>query len=335
MRLKHKYFFLILILVNIFFILIDLNIGSYTSNPFEFIPKLFDASDSTTLQILLNIRLPHVICAIICGMSLSLVSCILQSILSNPLASPSTVGISQGSACGAALAIVVFGSTMLSGNIWITFIFAFFFALIPSFIMFILSKFRYLNPTVIILCGVSMSVFFGGIITLIEYFSDPSKVSDILFWMFGSLRNVSWSQLLLMFCVLVFAFIYSLANYLKLNAFEAGDDVAFSSGVNILKKRVTFLIVSAICAGTITAFCGTINFIGLISPHIVRKFLDNNYKYLIPASVLCGSSLVVIADILSSIILAGAILPIGAITSFIGAPVFIYILIKMNNYATN
>ena len=123
--------------------------------------------------------------------------------------------------------------------------------------------------------------------------------------------------------MLIFVLIYSLLSSLNFNALECGDMTAHSVGLNVTKSRLRHLIIAALGASCVTAFCGTINFIGLIAPHIMRRFVGSNYKYLIPTSAFCGASLLLASDVLSAIILPGAILPIGAITSIVGAPIFI------------
>lgn len=126
-----------------------------------------------------------------------------------------------------------------------------------------------------------------------------------------------------MVAMLIFILIYASINSLNFNAMECGDMTAHSVGINVGGSRLSHLIVAALASACVTAFCGTINFIGLIAPHIMRRFVGANYKYLIPTSALCGACILALSDILSAVILPGAILPIGAITSFIGAPIFI------------
>lgn len=132
---------------------------------------------------------------------------------------------------------------------------------------------------------------------------------------------------IMLLCVLL----YSLFSSMNLNALECGDITAHSVGINVSKTRLRHLVIAALGASCVTAFCGTINFIGLIAPHIMRRFVGSNYKHLIPSSAFCGAGLLLLSDIISQIILPGAVLPIGAITSFIGAPIFIWILIKKAN----
>lgn len=328
-KLSHKKWWAILIIAIILLVLIfvDLNIGSANQNIFELISSAISSPDKSSLIVLLNLRLPHVLCAIICGATLGICGCILQSSLGNPLASPSTIGISQGAACGACIAIIAFGGLAIGGQALVI-LCAFIFALIPTLIIFAISKFKNLSATSIILTGIAMSIFFAGIIALVQYFADSSKVAEVVFWTFGSVYNAGYQEIIFMVIIFLLVFIFASFNFLNYNAMECGDMTAHSIGLNVKNTRLINLIVAAIAAACMTAFCGTINFIGLISPHIMRKFVGSNYKYLIPASAICGAAILVLSDIISSVLLPGAILPIGAITSFVGAPIFIWILIR-------
>lgn len=195
--------------------------------------------------------------------------------------------------------------------------------MIPTVIIFLISKLRSFSATSIILAGIAMAIFFGGIVAIVEYFADSSKVAEVVFWTFGSVYNATYPELVFMAIMLLIVCIYSMINYINLNALECGDMTAHSIGINVIGSRLTHLIVAALGAACVTAFCGTINFIGLIAPHIMRRFVGSNYKYLIPTSALCGACILSLSDILSACLLPGVILPIGAITSFIGAPIFI------------
>lgn len=305
----------------------NLCIGSSNYNPLDLITKAITNSSGEEALILFNLRLPHVLCSLIAGAILGICGCVLQSSLGNPLAAPSTIGVSQGAACGACIAIIVFAGTSISNSILVV-ILAFIFALIPTLLIFCISKLRNFGATSIILCGVAMSIFFGGLVALVEYFADSSKVAEVVFWTFGSVQNVNYAQLGFLAIMLLLVCIYSLTNSLNFNALECGDITAHGVGINVQTSRLKHLIIAALGAASVTAFCGTINFIGLIAPHIMRKFIGANYKFLIPTSALCGACLLSLSDIISAIILPGVILPIGAITSFIGAPIFIWILLK-------
>ena len=268
------------------------------------------------------LRLPHVITSLLAGAALGICGCILQSSLGNPLASPSTIGISQGAACGACVGIIAFGASLAIVPL------AFIFALFPTMLIFFISKLKQINSTAMILAGVAMSIFFGGLVAIIEYFADSSQVAEVVFWTFGSVYNANLIAIIIIAIAVVALIIYSIFNHINFNAMECGDMTAHTIGIDVNKQRVRHLIIAAAGAACVTAFCGTINFIGLIAPHVMRRFVGANYKYLTISSALCGACIVTISDIISAVVLPGAILPIGAITSFIGAPIFIYVLLK-------
>lgn len=317
---------IIIFAITILVAFINLCVGSSEYSAIELISSAIKDPNSEAALILINLRLPHVLCSLIAGSILGICGCILQSSLGNPLAAPSTIGISQGAACGACIAIICLGA--FTNNTIIVIVCAFIFALIPTLLIFTISKLRNFSATSIILTGIAMSIFFGGIVAIVEYFADSSKVAEVVFWTFGSVYNTNFSQLGIMAIMLLIVCIYAFINSLNFNAMECGDMTAHSVGINVNNERGRHLIITALAAACVTAMCGTINFIGLIAPHIMRKFVGSSYKHLIPTSALCGASILCASDIISSIILPGVILPIGAITSFIGAPIFIWILLK-------
>lgn len=327
-KLSRRKIWTILALVAVTLVLFFLNlcVGASNQTPIELIANFINNPESNGALILFNLRLPHVLTSLLVGSILGICGCILQSSLGNPLAAPSTIGVSQGAACGACIAIICGGSAIF-GAFGIV-ILAFVFALIPTVLIFIISKYKNFSATSIILSGIAMSIFFGGLVALVEYFADSSQVAQVVFWTFGSLYNVDYPKIIIMFAMLIFIIIYASINSLNFNAMECGDMTAHSVGINVGGSRLRHLVVAALSSACVTAFCGTINFIGLIAPHIMRRFVGANYKYLIPTSALCGACILCLSDILSAIILPGAILPIGAITSFIGAPIFIWILMK-------
>lgn len=324
---KNIWYLVLSFLTLILLCVIDLCVGNSDINITNMIIQAFTDTDSTSGIIIWNLRLPHVLCALFTGAVLGISGCLLQSSLGNPLASPSTIGISQGAACGACFSIILIGGSFFGGKLIIV-LFSFLFSLIPIGLIYLLTKIKHLNKTGIILTGVAFSIFFSGLIALIEYFADSSKVAEVVFWTFGSVQDKTYNDILIIAIVLIAILTYSIFNYMNLNAFECGDNTAHNIGINTNKARLRHLIIAALSAGCVTAFCGTINFIGLIAPHIMRKIISANYKYLIVASAVCGSCLLVLSDILSASLDPGIILPIGAITSMIGAPIFIWILIK-------
>ncbi|PMP85876.1 MAG: iron ABC transporter permease, partial [Thermodesulfobium narugense] len=167
---------------------------------------------------------------------------------------------------------------------------------------------------------------FSTMIIILQYFSNEVAVASMVFWTFGDVGRAYWNEILIMFVVVTFSFVYFLLNSLNYNAMEIGDESAKSLGINVDKIRFISMIISSLITAVIVSFLGIIGFIGLVAPQAMRRIIDFDYRFILPASALSGAILLIIADIVSRTIFSPVILPIGAITSFLGAPFFIYIL---------
>ncbi len=317
--------------------IITLAQGSIRLSAGQVLAALFGAGDAQSTLIVWNLRLPHILCALIAGCALALSGCVFQSTLHNPLASASTLGITQGAAFGAALAIVCFSagemSSLVSEDIvWdnptLTIVLAFIGGAFSMLIILLLSKFKDIQPETIVLAGVALGALFSGATALVQYFADDTKVAAIVFWTFGSLRKCTYPTLSIMAAVTLVCGVVFRLNSWNYNALETGETLAHSLGVRVKTVRLASLLLATLCASTVIAFCGTINFIGLVAPHIMRRIVGSDYRYLLPASALCGSGLLLAADLISTLPVPGTVLPIGAVTAFVGVPVFIWILAK-------
>ena len=169
---------------------------------------------------------------------------------------------------------------------------------------------------------------FTGATTLLQYFADDVQLASVVFWTFGDLGRTGWKEVQIIAVVVVITLAYFLLNRWHYNAMESGEQTAASLGVNVARSRIINMLVCALTAAVIVSFIGIINFIGLVAPHIMRRFLGNNYCWLLPASAMAGAVLLLLGDVLARVIIAPVILPIGAITSFLGAPLFLYLLFK-------
>jgi len=163
---------------------------------------------------------------------------------------------------------------------------------------------------------------------MVQYFADDTQVAAVVFWTFGSLRKAGYGELAIMAIVTLVCGLFFFVNRWNINAIDSGQAQAHSLGVNVQTMRLACVLMGTICASTAIAFCGTINFIGLVAPHIMRRFIGSDYRFLIPGSAAAGAALLLVSDIIAANILPSTILPISAITSFIGAPFFIYLLLK-------
>ncbi len=305
----------------------------------EVIKTIFGKGDAQAKMVIMGIRLPRVIAAVIVGAALAVSGAVMQCALQNPLASASTLGVSQGAAFGAALGIIVFGGGVVNSdsaatavsinNPYIVTICAFLCGSLSTFVVIVLSQFKKdLGPGGIILAGVALSSLFTGGSTLLQYFADETKISSVVFWTFGNLGSAGWTELLILAVVFFISLAYFMLNRWNYNAMESGADTAKSLGVN---TRAVMLISMGICsltAAVAVSFVGIISFIGLVAPHIMRRFVGNDYRYLIPCSAVAGALLLILADTFGRLIIAPVILPIGAITSFLGAPLFLFLLFR-------
>jgi iron complex transport system permease protein len=286
--------------------------------------------------IILNIRLPRVITAVIAGIGLATVGCVMQSILQNPLASDSTLGISQGAAFGASIAIIVFGAGIqnqtLDGitisNPYFVSMCAFICSMLSTFVVLGLSRVRKITPESMVLAGVALSSLFSGGTTLLQYFAEDVKLAAVVFWTFGDLGRTSWREVGIMGFVVSLAIIYFLLNRWNYNALQSGEQSAKGLGVNTNTMTIVGMLVCSLTASTIVSFVGIINFVGLIAPHAMRRIVGSDYRFLLPASALTGTLILLLSDLAARLVVAPVILPIGAITSFLGAPMFLYLLCK-------
>ena len=287
--------------------------------------------------IIWKIRMPRIVGAVVAGAALSLAGCIMQNNLKNPLASPSTLGVTSAAAFGANFAIIFLGSgSFQSGNSdavmivhpYVVTLNAFIFSMIAVFIIMALAKLRMFTPNVIILVGVAISSLFGAGTTFLQYFANEAKLATAVFWTFGNLGRVSWKELGIMSMALVAASAYFMFRSWDYNAMINGDDCAKSLGVNTRNVRLGGMFFSSLLVAIAVSFMGIISFIGLISPQIMRRIIGNDHRFLIPGSALFGSFILLVSDTVARTIISPVILPVGVITSFMGAPLFIYILMR-------
>lgn len=301
------------------------------------IKALLGSGDKQTMMIVWNLRMPRLITAAISGIGLAVVGCVLQSVLKNPMASASTLGVSQGAAFGAAFAIVILGagaslganvSTYTINNPLPISLCAFIGSMISTLVIGLLTRIKSLRTESMILAGVALSTLFYGGTAIIQYFGDQAQVASIVYWTFGSLDNTTWDEITLIIIVTFAAVLFFIYNRWNYTAFLSGETTAKGLGVNVDRLRIVSMLVCSITAAVITAFVGVLNFIGLIAPHIIRRIIGSDYRFLVPASALMGAVLLLFSDILSRTLLSPQILPIGAITSFVGAPLFLYLVYK-------
>ena len=326
-RIKSISFLIVLGCTLLVTVLLSLRAGSYETPIAELIKGLFGLSDDKKINLVVqNNRLPRILTAILAGSGLGLAGCILQAVLRNPLASSSTLGVSQGATFGAAFAIVVLGMGNTAGfGIQLC---AFLGSIAVALVILGLSKFRQVSPEGIVLAGVAISSMFTGATTLIQYFADEVELSTLVFWTFGDLGSTGWEDLGGMAAMVALLCVYCFLHRWDYNALLSGEETAISLGVNVKRLTLMGLVLCCLCSSVVVSNVGLISFIGLVAPHIVRMVVGNNHVYLIPGSILGGATLLLLGDLFARTVISPVILPIGAITSFLGGPLFLYLLFK-------
>jgi len=284
------------------------------------------ASTELADTIVWNIRLPRALFGIVAGASLAVGGCILQGILKNPLASDYTLGIAQGAGFGAALAII-FGSGLIKGEYLIVGN-AFLFSLLPTFFIFGMSRYKRATPETLILAGIAMMYLFGAAIILVQFFGSSDAVTAVVFWMFGDLGKATWDKLIPMSLMMIFCMPYLISKSFELNVIGAGDESAKSLGVNVERIRVIMMLITSLMISSVVCFTGAIGFVGLVGPHIARMIIGGDNRFLIPAAGLFGAILLVGSDMVATQVISPTILPVGVVTSFMGVPLFIYLIMK-------
>ncbi len=317
--------------------LYSMTVGSLPLSMTDIIHCLSQRADAPYSHVIWNIRLPRMAASVIAGAGLAMAGAIMQNILRNPLASPFTIGISQGAGFGAAFAIIILGAgtTHLAGNEAVTLnapdlvvLSAFAGSMLAVAFILGLALLRRITPEAVILAGVALSAFFGAATMFLQYFASDMQMAATVFWTFGDLGKAGWRENGIMLAAFLIAFIYFFAVRWRFNALQWGDDVARSLGVRVQRLRIVGMVLASLTVAVTTAFLGIIGFIGLLAPHIARFIVGNDYRFLIPCSALLGSLLLLLSDIVARMLMPPIILPVGIITSFLGAPLFLYLLIK-------
>lgn len=289
---------------------------------------LFEAllgGSGTAHAIIWKLRLPRIVMAILAGSGLALAGTVFQAILRNPLASPYTLGIASSAGFGAVTAIVFSAGFCSEYHIAGS---AFIFALISSFFILGIARLKNSTPETMILAGIAIMFLFSSLSSLFQYMGTMEEVQEIVFWFFGSLSKVGWSEICMAGAMILLPAPILLRWSWDFNLLAGGDDSAKALGVNVERiRRYGIVLASLVTAGAI-CFTGVIGFIGLVSPHITRMVIGSDHRFLLPTSMLIGALLVLSADTVGRTLWAPQVIPIGIVTSFIGVPFFLYLLMK-------
>ena len=315
---------------------LDLLLGS-VNIPFKEIIKILFVGDATKESwqiIILESRLPKAVAAISCGSALSVAGLKMQTLFKNPLAGPYILGISSGAGLGVAIFIMGLSFLGLStvnissfSNIGIIAASIIGSTLVLLLLLAIINRLK--DIMTVLILGVMIGSVITALIGVIQYFSYDAQLKSFIMWTMGDLNSITNSQLRVLVPIIIVGLILSFIISKPLNAYLMGEDYAKSIGVNIKKTRILIVIITAILAGSITAYCGPIGFVGIVVPHLARMFTKTyNHSILIPITALLGVNILLIADIISQLPGSEKSLPINSITSLIGIPFIIWIIFK-------
>lgn len=335
---RNTILFVLLILAVVLFLLCDLSFGPVTIPIKDLLASLSGgkASRETWQYIIVNYRLPKAITAILVGMGLSVSGLLMQTLFRNPLAGPYVLGLSSGSSLG--VAFVILGAGYLPAFLG-SFLISSYGIIIASFLgslmvllAVLLVSQRLRDTMAILIVGLMFASFTSAFVGVLTYFSTAEQLQKFTFWSLGNLGNLSWLSIGLLAVAVAIGLLLSLASIKSLNALLIGENYARSMGLNYRRARLIIILATSILAGSITAFAGPIAFIGLAVPHIAKLvFQTSNHNTLFAATLLIGAIIMLFCDIVSQLPGTEVTLPINAITSIIGAPVVIWLLIRKPN----
>lgn len=331
---KKSWFILICVLILFFIAIAAANIGAIKISSFDVMRYVFTHNTYGQGRIVWDIRMVRIFACILTGIGLSVAGVIMQSILRNPLASPYTLGLSSAAAFGASFAIIFlqagssFTSVVSISNPYITTICAFLFSLLATALILILTKVTRVTAETMVLAGIAISAIFTAGLTLMQYVASSIQLANIVAWTFGDMGRATWRWDIIVFVVLLPTVLYFIYRRWDYNAIDSGEETARGLGINTERERIIGMVLSALISSVIVSFFGIIAFIGLLGPHIARMIIGGDHRYLIPAAMVIGAIIMLVSDIVGMNILSPMVLPVGIITSMLGGPMFIYLLIR-------
>lgn len=328
--------FILLALVFLFFV-VSVFVGSGTLSFKEVFLAIFNKGSETARLIVRRIRFPRVIAALIAGGGLAVSGLVMQTVLKNPLASPTTLGVSNAAVFGANFAIIVVGagafhsthgSWLSISNPYLVSTFSFLSAIIAAGSILLLARLKNLNASAIVLAGVAVSAIFQAGTTLIQYFASDMQVASAVYWTFGDLGRASYKTDLIMFIVVAVSTLFFFLKRWDFSAMSGGIAYAKTLGVNTRFMTIMSLLLASLITSVTVSFLGIIGFIGLTAPQFMKRIVGDDYRFLLPSSFLAGALLLLISDILGRLPIFGTSVPVGVVTSLIGGPVFLAILLR-------
>lgn len=312
-------------------------IGTYNMTITQTVEALFGKGTRGQVRTIRVIRLPRVLAAVIAGAGLSLSGLIMQTTLNNAMASPATLGVSNAAVFGANLSIIVFAGGYLStgnnlsnltagANPYATGFMAFVFATASVLLILGLCTVRSFSPNVVVLAGLAISAVWTAATTILQYFATDVGLSAAVVWSFGDLSRATYDTDLIMAVVVLAGLVFFLLMSWRFNALLGGEATARTMGINVSAVRFVSLLLASLITAVCVSVLGVIGFVGVICPHVTKKLVGQDHRVSIPVACLSGSLLLLLADTLSRSVGGGSALPVGAITSLLGAPFFLAVI---------
>lgn len=335
---QYKLIFTSLIILLFILFILDIFFGSVSIKAQDVINAIFSNTGSNLDIIILKFRLPKAITALVVGVALSLSGLQMQTVFRNPMAGPYVLGISSGASLGVAFVILGFSANLSPDSLkgfgnWILVAAAWAGAGSVMLVIMYLSS-RVKDIMTILILGIMLSSGISAIVTIMQYFSNETMLKAYVIWTMGSLGNLTSGQLNVLLASVSVGILFSLISVKMLNALLLGEDYAGSIGLNVKFARVIIFSCTSILAGSVTAFCGPIGFIGIAVPHIARiLFKTSEHKILIPGTIFTGAAIMLASDIISQLPGSDAILPVNAVTSLIGIPVVIWVILHNRKFS--
>ena len=311
--------------------------GSSNMSFADALAALAGRGTAANVRILWNIRVPRMLAALIAGAGLSVSGLIMQTTLNNSMASPSTLGVSNAAVFGANLSIIAFAGGFLStgnnissfdvgANPYATSVMAFLFSTLSILLILGLCTIRSFSPNVVVLSGMAIGSVWTAATTILQFYATDVGLSAAVIWNFGDLGRATYRTDWIMLVVVTIGTVFFELNSWKFNALLSGEATAKTMGIHVERLRFTAMLLASVITAVCVSFLGIIGFVGIICPHVTKKLLGQDHRVTIPVSCMSGSLLLLLADTLSRSMGSGSALPVGAITSLLGAPFFIAII---------
>lgn len=310
--------------------LLDLVLGPVHYGVAEVVRALL-SPDSVPVQlrvVLWDIRMPVATMALAVGAALSMAGAQMQTALNNPLASPFTLGISAAASFGAALGLA-FGLRVLPFAVdYVVPLNAFVMALVSALLILALGKRRGATAETVVLIGIALVFIFNALVALTQYFASEQAVASVVFWIMGSLTKATWPKVGIVALAVLVSLPFFARRAWALTALRLGDDKAASLGIDVRALRFRTLVLVSLLGAIPVAFVGVIGFVGLVAPHIARMLVGEDQRFFLPASMLIGGLMLSVSSVIGKTLIPGAIFPIGVVTSFVGVPFFVYLILR-------